>query len=63
VRILGKFVGCPYGEVRKKRNTAKKIPMERLSPFDRKINGFEVAAHAAGPKFRNGDTLLAKITP
>jgi type I restriction enzyme S subunit len=42
---------------------AKKIPMERLSPFARKINGFEIAAYTSGPKFRNGDTLLAKITP
>jgi type I restriction enzyme S subunit len=47
----------------KKGMMAKKIPMERLLPFARKINGFEVAAYVAGPKFRNGDTLLAKITP
>ncbi|MDR0367753.1 MAG: restriction endonuclease subunit S [Bacteroidales bacterium] len=47
----------------KKGHIAKKISMERLSPFARKINGFEVAAYTSGPKFRNGDTLLAKITP
>jgi type I restriction enzyme S subunit len=47
----------------KKGTMAKKIPMERLSPFARKINGFEVATYTSGPKFRNGDTLLAKITP
>lgn len=31
--------------------------------FDRKITGFELAEYKSGPKFRNGDTLLAKITP
>jgi len=42
---------------------AKKIPMDRLSVSDRKISGFEFSTYSAGPKFRNGDTLLAKITP
>jgi type I restriction enzyme S subunit len=42
---------------------AKKIPMDRLSVSDRKISGFELSTYSAGPKFRNGDTLLAKITP
>lgn len=42
---------------------AKKIAMEKLTPFDKKIRGFELATYSAGPKFKNGDTLLAKITP
>ncbi|GHT32785.1 hypothetical protein AGMMS49574_17110 [Bacteroidia bacterium] len=47
----------------KKDTLAKKIPMDKLLPFTRKITGFEVAPYSSGPKFRNGDTLLAKITP
>lgn len=42
---------------------AKKISMEKLSPFTKKIKGFELSKFKSGPKFRNGDTLVAKITP
>ncbi len=44
-------------------STAKKIPMAYLSEYQRKLNGFEYAQYKNGPKFRNGDTLVAKITP
>ncbi|MCW8924457.1 MAG: restriction endonuclease subunit S [Gammaproteobacteria bacterium] len=44
-------------------SVAKKIPMASLKEFQRKINGFELAEYRSGPKFRNGDVLLAKITP
>jgi type I restriction enzyme S subunit len=47
----------------KKGTAAKKIPMDRLGTSQRKINGYETAIYSAGPKFRNGNTLLAKITP
>ncbi|GHU61679.1 type I restriction endonuclease subunit S [Bacteroidia bacterium] len=47
----------------KKDSLAKKISMEKLLPFTRKITGFEIVPYSSGPKFRNGDTLLAKITP
>lgn len=43
--------------------TAKKIPMAQLKEFQRKISGYELAEYKAGPKFRNHDTLVAKITP
>lgn len=42
---------------------AKKISMGQLTEFHRKINNFELSSYNSGPKFRNGDTLLAKITP
>ena len=42
---------------------AKKVAMERLQPFTRDISGFEVAPFKGGSKFRNGDTLMARITP
>ena len=42
---------------------AKKIPMEKLIPYRRDISGYEKCIYSSGPKFRNGDTLVAKITP
>lgn len=47
----------------KKGTLTKKIGMDKLAPFQRKIDGFELAAFTGGSKFRNGDTLLARITP
>lgn len=41
----------------------KKIGMEKLTPFCRKIGGFTEEAYSSGAKFQNGDTLLARITP
>jgi len=41
----------------------KKVAMERLQPFTRDIPGFEVAPFNGGSKFRNGDTIMARITP
>lgn len=46
-----------------KNSVAKKIPMGCIQVSGRKITGFEIAEYKSGPKFRNGDTLLAKITP
>jgi type I restriction enzyme S subunit len=37
--------------------------MEKLLPHTKKISSFENAVYSAGPKFKNNDTLLAKITP
>ena len=37
--------------------------MEKLTPYRRDISGYEVSPYSSGPKFRNGDTLVAKITP
>lgn len=34
-----------------------------LKEFQRQITGYEIKAFNGGAKFRNGDTLLAKITP
>ena len=42
---------------------AKKVPMDCLRAFERKISCFEYSKYVSGPKFKNGDTLLAKITP
>lgn len=42
---------------------AKKIGMDQLQPFMRDISAYEVAPFNGGAKFRNGDTLMARITP
>ncbi|MCT4662956.1 MAG: restriction endonuclease subunit S [Tissierellales bacterium] len=47
----------------KKGTVAKKIGMDKLTPFRRKISGYEIVEFKSGTKFRNGDTLLARITP
>ncbi|WP_111937230.1 restriction endonuclease subunit S [Clostridium paraputrificum] len=50
-------------EIIKKGDVVKKVAMEKLEPFNRKISGYEEVAFTSGTKFRNGDTLLARITP
>ena len=60
---IGEFINFNPSESLPKGVEAKKIPMEKLGAFERKIKGFELAAYNSGPKFRNGDTLVAKITP
>ena len=42
---------------------AKKVPMDLLQPHTRAISGFEMVSYTGGNKFRNGDTLMARITP
>lgn len=42
---------------------AKKITMDKLQPFSRDVPGFEMEAFSGGTKFRNGDTIMARITP
>lgn len=41
----------------------KRIAMEKLEIFTRDINGYELSEFKGGTKFRNGDTLMARITP
>ena len=42
---------------------AKKVPMDVLQPFCRDITTYETTAFSGGTKFRNGDTIMARITP
>ncbi|MFU0480777.1 restriction endonuclease subunit S [Gardnerella vaginalis] len=46
-----------------KNELAKKIAMEQLQPFCRDIPTFELKPFSGGTKFRNGDTIMARITP
>ena len=42
---------------------AKKVPMDKLQPFCRDIPEFVFEEYKGGTKFRNGDTIMARITP
>lgn len=46
-----------------KNSQAKKIGMEKLSPFYKFIDSYEYEKYSGGSKFRNGDTIVARITP
>ena len=50
-------------ETIKKGTQAKKVSMDMIQPFYRDISAFELTAFNGGTKFRNGDTIMARITP
>ena len=50
-------------ETLKKGTLAKKVGMDKLQPFCRDIPDYEIAEFSGGMKFRNGDTIMARITP
>lgn len=47
----------------KKGEVAVKVGMDKLQPFCRDISEIEYEAFSGGAKFRNGDTIMARITP
>lgn len=47
----------------KKGEIATKIGMDKLQPFCRDISEIEHEEFSGGTKFRNGDTIMARITP
>lgn len=42
---------------------AKKIPMDVLQPFTRDVPSYQIEEFKGGTKFRNNDTIMARITP
>ena len=60
---LGDIIQFNPPERLAKGTIAPKVAMEQLQPFTRAISGYEMAAYSGGSKFRNGDTLMARITP
>lgn len=50
-------------ETIKKGTIAKKISMDVLRPFCRDIPYYTEESFSGGTKFRNGDTIMARITP
>ncbi len=62
-RILDEIIDFNPTETLKKGTLSKKISMNQLDAFSKYINSFEIENYSGGMKFRNGDTLLARITP
>ena len=42
---------------------AKKVPMDKLQPFCRDVPEFVLEEYKGGTKFKNNDTIMARITP
>ena len=57
------FIDFNPRESLQKNTMAKKVAMEQLQPFIRDISDYEIAPFNGGSKFRNGDTIMARITP
>ena len=60
---IGKAISINPKRELKKGTLSKKISMDKLDPFNKKIKGFEVSKYNGGSKFTDGDVLLARITP
>lgn len=60
---LGEVAAINPTESIAKGEKAKYVPMEGIAPFTRQIASYEQKEFNGGMKFRNGDTLLARITP
>jgi type I restriction enzyme S subunit len=50
-------------EQMKRGAVAKKVPMDKLVPFCRDVTEYSIEPYNGGTKFRNGDTVMARITP
>ena len=60
---LGDIVEINPTESLKKGTVAKKIGMDVLQPYCRAIPSFSFEPYTGGTKFKNGDTIMARITP
>ena len=60
---LGDIVEINPTESIKKGTIAKKIGMDILQPYCRAIPSFSLEPYSGGSKFKNGDTIMARITP
>lgn len=45
------------------KDTFRKISMDQVIPFSRKVVSSTFESFKGGSKFRNGDTIMARITP
>ncbi|MEA3353065.1 MAG: restriction endonuclease subunit S [Campylobacterota bacterium] len=60
---LSEFINFNPKETIKKGTVCKSIPMACLMEFCKNISEYEEKEFKGGTKFRNGDTLFARITP
>ena len=63
VKKLGDIVEFNPTERLPKGAIAKKISMDMLQPFTKDVFQYELQPYNGGAKFRNGDTIMARITP
>ena len=63
IKKLSEIVDFNPRESLQKGIIAKKIGMDKLQPFCRDIMSYENETFTSGAKFRNGDTIMARITP
>ncbi len=61
--FLHNYVEINPRETLSKGCISKKIGMDKLQPFCRDIPCYEFSEFFGGSKFRNGDTIMARITP
>ena len=60
---ISSFIEINPREILDKGVLAKKVGMDKLQPFCRDIVEYEIVKYSGGVKFRNGDTIMARITP
>src|SRR5699024_8574751 len=60
---LGEIIELNPRESIKKGNITRKIAMDDLGEFKRDIESYSYSEYKGGTKFRNYDTLMARITP
>ena len=60
---LQEIVDINPTESLKKGTVTKKIGMDILQPYTRAIPSYTLEPFSGGTKFRNGDTIMARITP
>ena len=60
---LGEIIEFNPQEKLVKTKKYKKIKMENIECFNKNITKYSIEEYNGGMKFRNGDTLLARITP
>lgn len=63
ISVLDEIAYINPSERLAKGEPAKKVAMELLQPFSKRVTGFSVEPYNGGMKFRNGDTIIARITP
>jgi type I restriction enzyme S subunit len=63
IRTISDIADINPRESISKGSIVKKIPMEALQPFTRDISSFQLERFNGGSKFRNLDTIMARITP
>lgn len=60
---LADFVTMNPSEKLLKGTITKKISMDQLVPYQKFVSSFSKEPYSGGAKFRNGDTIMARITP